>query len=131
MNQWTRMLAGLALIMMLQACSKGGEAVRPAGRDREKELRQEFGKVGGDYEEMMKKIVAAGGVKDSIPLAPMSLAPRPVVDANGNTNMVSHKVNPLANIRMFRLKDGRLITITVDGNKVTAIDVTPAPETND
>ena len=106
--------------------------LRVVGRDREKELRQDFGKVGDNYADMEKNIIAAGGERTYYPCEPVGYPPEPVVDAKGNTNWVSRPaVDPYENIRMFGWGDGRMITITVDGNKVSAIEVRPAFETND
>lgn len=110
----------------------------------DKDLPEKSIKVGDDSAAARRKIMAAGGKEVFTTETPISTFPVPVVDAKGQTNMVSRTVPvPL----YFEMKDGRRITITLSevpsfekggclvmmpvATKVTGVTVEPPLETND
>jgi hypothetical protein len=90
-------------------------------------------RVGDDYEALRTKIISVGGAQTDYPDdAPIGTGRRePVVDDKGHTNWVSDEVDPYTNRRVFSMKDGRTITVTLDGSKVSAVRVEPAMKAND
>ena len=66
-----------------------------------------------------KALLAAGANRVLHPTAPIETAPRPVVDEDGQTNFV-RTAEPIFTW-YFELKDGRELTLLVQGDKVISI----------
>jgi hypothetical protein len=90
-----------------------------------------FIKAGDDYAVSVKKILAAGGKQTDYPdHASIGPPPRPVVDVHGHTNWVSDAVDPYANRRVFLMKDGRIVTVTIKGTTVLTVHTTSSVKTD-